>query len=111
LTASDGKFRATLLTITKVASVSVELMPFVRFRATLEERGLDNDDDVAIFNVHGTSSHFVIFLDTGKTMDEVEEELDVYSVVISREDHQRILTVLDSKAQYEAALGDLDPQS
>ena len=40
----------TLLTITKVASVSGELMPFVRFRATLEERGLENDDDVAIFN-------------------------------------------------------------
>lgn len=107
MTAEDGKFRATLLTIAKVASVSEELMPFVKFRATLEERELRDDDDVAVFNVHGTSSHFVIFLDTGKTMEEVEEEVEVYSVVISRQDQQHISTVLESKAQYEAAMGGL----
>ena len=101
----EGSFRAVLLTITKFRGVSPELVPFVQFRATFEQREIDPEDDLAIFNVHGTGSHFVIFLDTGKTMDDVKEEIVPYNVVISEADMQRIATDLESKALLKEALG------
>ena len=101
----EGRFRAVLLTITKVRSVSTELFPFVEFRANLEQREPSPEDDLAIFNVHGTGSHFVIFLDSGKTMEDVDEELVPYNVVISKVDRQRIATDLESKALLKEALG------
>lgn len=100
-----GKFRAVLLTITKVKSVSTDLLPFVQFRANLEQREPGPEEDLAIFNVHGTGSHFVIFLDSGKTMEDVDAELAPYNVVISTVDRQRIATDLESKALLREALG------
>ena len=93
------------MTIAKVKSVSPDLMPFVQFRANLEQREPQPDDDLAIFNVHGTGSHFVVFLDTGKTMEDVDEEIVPYNVVISIADRQRIATDLESKALLKEALG------
>ncbi len=100
-----GKFRAILLTITKVRQVVEDLKPFVVFRANIEEREADPQDTVAIFNVHGTSSHFVVFLDEGKTMDDFDEEIVPYDVLISHPDRQRISTELETKALYKEALG------
>ncbi len=103
---TDGDYRAVLLTITNVRAVTDDLMPFVTFRANIEEREARPDDEVAIFNVHGTSSHFVIFLDTGKTMDDVDEEMVPYNVVLSIADRQRISSQLEMKALLKEALGD-----
>ena len=100
-----GKFRAVLLTITKVRQVIEDLKPFVVFRANIEEREADPDETVAIFNVHGTSSHFVVFLDDGKTMDDFDEEIVPYSVVLSHTDRQRITTELETRALLKEALG------
>lgn len=96
----SGKYRGVLLSITKVASVSPDLMPFVVFRANIEKREPRDDEDVAIFNVHGTSSNFVVFLDPGKTAKDLEEELVPYNVILSASDWNRITQELDSKAQY-----------
>lgn len=100
-----GKFRAILVSVTQVGSVSDELMPFVVFRANMEHRDLRDEDEVAIFNVHGTSSHFVVFLDAGKTPGDVEEEMVPYNVVLSAFDWSRIVQELESKARYEEAVG------
>ena len=95
-----------MVSITKVRSVTDELMPFVSFRANIEKREVDAEDEVAIFNVHGTASNFVVFLDAGKTPAEVEEELVPYNVVISRVDWQHVTNNLESKAMYlEATKG------
>ena len=95
-----GKFRAVLVSITNVRSVTPELMPFVTFRANIEKREVDEEDEVAIFNVHGTASNFVVFLDAGKTPADVEEELVPYNVVISTVDWQHVTNNLESKALY-----------
>lgn len=100
----EGKFRAVLLSITKVKSVPPDLFPFVEFRANLEQREPSPEDSLAIFNVYGTGSHFVIFLDTGKTMEDVDEEMAPYNVMISQADRQRIATDLESKALLKEAL-------
>jgi hypothetical protein len=101
----DGKYRAVLITITKVRHVVEDLKPFVVFRANIEKREVDPEDSVAIFNVHGTSSHFAVFLDAGKTMDDFDEEIVPYNIVISHPDRQRISTELETKALYQEALG------
>ncbi len=95
-----GKYRAVLVSITNVGSVTDELMPFVNFTANIEEREVNEEDEVAIFNVHGTASNFVVFLDAGKTPADVEKEIVPYNVVISRVDWQRVTNNLESKAQY-----------
>ena len=100
----DGEYRAVLVSITKVASVSPELRPFVVFRANIEKREPKDDDHVAIFNVHGTSSNFVIFLDAGKTPEDLKEEMEPYNVVISNTDWNLLLQELDSKTQYLEAI-------
>ena len=105
-TSKDGDYRAVLLTITTVKAVSDELMPFVTFRANMEKREVAPDDEVAIFNVHGTSSHFVVFLDVGKDMDDIDEELVPYNVVLSITDRQRISDQLEMKALLKEALSD-----
>ena len=92
--------------MTKVASVSPDLMPFVMFRANIEKREPRDDEDVAIFNVHGTSSNFVVFLDAGKTSEDLEEELVPYNVVLSTSDWTRITQELDAKSQYLEATED-----
>ena len=104
--ASGGKFRSVLVSVTPVKSVSPELMSFVQFRANIEQREVDPDDDVAIFNVHGTGSHFVIFLDAGKTEQDLEEEVVPYNVIISRVDWQRLLQELEKKRMYAEATDD-----
>jgi hypothetical protein len=92
--------------MTKVANVGEELMPFVIFRANIEKREPRDDDDVAIFNVHGTSSNFVIFLDPGKTVKDLEEELVPYNVVITSGDWNRVTQDLEVKAHYLEAAGE-----
>jgi hypothetical protein len=103
---AGGKFRAVLVSITRVENVTEELMPFVTFRANMEKREIVPTDEVAIFNVHGTGSHFVVFLDEDKTMEDFEEEIVPYNVVLSSPDHQRIVTQLETKALLKEALAE-----
>jgi hypothetical protein len=93
--------------MTKVSAVSEELRPFVVFRANIEKREPRDDDEVAIFNVHGTSSNFVVFIDAGKTEAELLEEMEPYNVVVSASDWTRLVQELEAKTQYlEATQGD-----
>ena len=93
-----GKYRAILLTICKAGQVTEDLKPFVVFRANIEKREMNPGDAVAIFNVYGTSSHFVVFLDEGKTLADFEEEILPYNVVVTHVDRQRISMELETKA-------------
>jgi hypothetical protein len=101
-----GKYQAVLITIAKVRNVDEELRPFVNFRANIEKREINDDDDVAIFNVHGTSSHFVVFLDPGKSTKDVEEEIVPYNVLLTRNDWALIAQDLENKAYYLEATKD-----
>lgn len=103
--AHGTKYKAVLLAITDAASVTQELRPFVEFRATLERRTVGPKDLVAIFNVHGTSSHFVVFLDAGKTMEQVDAEVAPYEVVLQREARERIASALETQALHKKATG------
>ena len=102
----NDKYRAVLLTICKAGQVIENLKPFVVFRANIEKREMNPGDTVAIFNVYGTGSHFVVFLDEGKTLADFEEEILPYNVVVTHVDRQRISIELETKALLREALGD-----
>ena len=99
------KYKAVLVAITDASSVTAELRPFVEFRATIERREVGPKDLVAVFNVHGTSSHFVVFLDAGKTMEQVDKEIEPYAVVLQREARERLAAALEAQALHEQATG------
>ncbi len=99
------RHKAVLLAITEASGVTAELRPFVEFRATLEHRVAAPKDMVAIFQVHGTSSHFVVFLDAGKTMDQVDAEVAPYEVVLQRESRNRVEAALEAQSLRARARG------
>ncbi len=100
-----SRHKAVLVTITEAASVTAELRPFVEFKAALERRGSDPKDVVAIFKVHGTSSHFVVFMDAGKTMEDVDAEVAPYDVLIPNEARQRVAEALEARMLRREATG------
>lgn len=93
-----GRFRAMLLAITEVENVPLDLMPFVQFRSAIEGRNPAPQDLVAVFNVLTTSSHFVVFLDPGKSIAQVEAEMAPYDVVLPAETWRRLESVLETRS-------------
>jgi hypothetical protein len=70
-----GKFIASLVDVKRVDKVPIELRPYLEFKANYEGRSLRGDELVAIFNIASTTSYLPVFLDPGKTLEEIEEEI------------------------------------
>jgi hypothetical protein len=70
-----GKFIASLVDVKRADKVPAELQPYLEFKANYEKRSLRGDEMVAIFNIASTTSYLPVFLDPGKTMEEIEEEI------------------------------------
>lgn len=70
------KFIATLVDVKYVHEVPEALMPYVNFKAELEGRKIKGSERVAIFNIASTTSYIAVFLDEGKTLGDVEREIE-----------------------------------
>lgn len=68
-------YTARLVTITEVKSVSQELLPFIRFRAMFENVELRENEKVAVLRIEGTDSFLPVFIERGKSMKALEQEL------------------------------------
>jgi len=68
-------FIATLGGIFRFKDIPEEYGPYVQFKATIEKRELQNEDEIAILDITGTESHHVLFLDSYDNIDEIKEEL------------------------------------
>jgi len=68
-------FVATLDGIFKYSDLPEEYEPYVQFKATIDKRELSKDDEIAILNISGTSTHHVLFLDSYDSIAEIEKEL------------------------------------
>ena len=73
-----SKFIASLIDVKRANKVPVELWPYLEFKANYENRSLRGDEMVAIFNIASTTSYLPVFLDPGKTLEEIEEEIAVH---------------------------------
>jgi hypothetical protein len=68
-------FVATLGGIFRFKDIPEEYGPYVQFKATIEKRELQDEDEIAILDITGTESHHVLFLDSYDNIDQVKEEL------------------------------------
>ncbi len=68
-------FIATLVGIFKFEELPQEYGPYVRYKASLENKNIKENDEIAILNIKGTESYHVIFIDSYKNISEIEKEL------------------------------------
>jgi hypothetical protein len=68
-------FVASLVGIFKFKELPEKYGPFAQHKATIEKRTIKDDDEIAILNIAGTESNHVLFLDSYKTLAEIDEEL------------------------------------
>jgi hypothetical protein len=71
-----GEFIAVLADIKDIDKVPDDFKGLVNFKAKLEGREIRGDERVAILNVANTFSYIPVFLDRGKTIEEVEREVE-----------------------------------
>lgn len=67
---------ARLIAITELKNVPPDIRPFVEFKATIEDRTLEDMDKVAILNIDTTTSYVPVFLKDPPTMQELEKDLE-----------------------------------
>jgi hypothetical protein len=68
-------FVASLAGIFKYSELPEKYGPFVQYKASLENKNIKDDDDIAILDISGTESVHVLFLDSYQNMDEIDAEL------------------------------------
>ncbi|HML05409.1 MAG TPA: DUF749 domain-containing protein [Methanobacterium sp.] len=68
-------FIATLVGIFKFEELPQEYGPYVRYKASLENRDIDENEEIAILNIKGTESHHAILLKSYGNITEIENEL------------------------------------
>jgi len=82
---------ARLITILSVEEgLKTELAHSIRVRANIEKRSLKNEDIVAVFNIVGTTSYQVFFIDDKNSLDVIKSELDKMGVLLNY-DSEKIL--------------------
>ncbi|MEE9594346.1 MAG: DUF749 family protein [Candidatus Hydrothermarchaeales archaeon] len=88
----EKKFVATFVDVKEIDKVPTELAPYVEFKIAHEGRKIVDSDRVAIFNIATTASYAVVFLDEGKTLEDVEEELLKESSAVLNSESGRVLS-------------------
>ena len=73
---ADTVFVASIADIKYVREMPEDYLPYVNFRAAFEERTLQGDERVAILNVSTTTSYIALFLDAGKSISDLELEVE-----------------------------------
>jgi len=68
-------YMTRLVTITHYESVTDELRPFVEFQASQKKIEVAPRTRIAILQVENIPSYFIVFLDSGITLEEVIDEL------------------------------------
>jgi hypothetical protein len=67
--------KANLVAITEVRNLPPDILPFVSFRAEVEERQLSQDELVAVLVIDTTTSYVPVFLKDAPSMKALEETL------------------------------------
>ena len=76
---------ARLVAITKVSSITRDIIPFVHFQAQQKGFEIDDNTKVAILQIENIPSYHIVFLDRDDKIEELEEELGKNDTVLSRE--------------------------
>lgn len=68
-------FVASLAGVFKYKELPEKYGSFVQYKASIENKTINDNDDVAILDIVGTESVHVLFLDSYKHFNEIDEEL------------------------------------
>ena len=68
-------FVASLVGIFRYTELPEKFGPFVQYKASIEDKTIENEDEIAILNISGTESFHVLFLSSYKDIKEIEAEL------------------------------------
>jgi hypothetical protein len=86
---SKMEFVATLISILTVKeALNSEMENFVKVRAAIDKRELNDEDKVAIFNINSTTSYQVFFIDKDTDIEELKEEFKKMNVRINYDSEQ-----------------------
>lgn len=70
-----NEYVAVLVDVKELKKLDTEFNPYVEIKAASEGRKPEENERVAVFNISTTSSYAIIFLDDGKTIEQVATEL------------------------------------
>ncbi len=76
---------AKLVVITEVKNVPPDILPFVEFKAAVEERALDPEERVAVLVIDTTTSYIPFFLADAGGISRIEEVLAAQDAALSPE--------------------------
>ena len=70
-------FIASLVGIFKYNELPEKFNPYVQYKASLENKDIGDNDEIAILNISGTESYHVLFINSYNSIDEIVEELKI----------------------------------
>jgi len=68
-------FVASLVGIFRYSELPEKFGPFVQYKASIENKRIVDEDEIAILNVSGTESYHVLFLSSYHDIEEIDAEL------------------------------------
>lgn len=81
-------FVASLAGVFKFKELPEKYGPFVQYKASIENRSIKDDDDIAILDIIGTESVHVLFLDSYSDFKQIDEELEKADAEINHRSKQ-----------------------
>ncbi len=90
-------FIASIADIKYVREMPEEYLSYVNFRAAFEGRVLQGDERVAILNVSTTTSYIALFLDAGKTISDLELEVEESGAALNADSKIVLQKILEVK--------------
>jgi hypothetical protein len=92
-------YRANLVGVYRMDEMPEELRGFVRYEAARLKREWKKEDKVAFVNIEGTSSFLPVFLDSLRSVAELEERLreqDAKLTEVSKRSFERLIEERDA---------------
>jgi hypothetical protein len=81
---------ATLVAITEVKNVPPDILPFIDFKAAIEDRKLSEDERVAVLVINNTTCYVPVFLKNPISMKQLEEELSKQDAKLSADTKEHL---------------------
>ncbi len=70
-------FIASLVGIFKYNELPEKFNPYVQYKASLENKDIEENEEIAILNIISTESYHVLFMNSYNSIDEIGEELRI----------------------------------
>ena len=68
-------FIATLVGIFKYEELPEKYGPYAQYKASIEDKNIKQDENIAVLNITGTESYHILFINSYSSIAEIESEL------------------------------------